>query len=96
MTLVAGIGLIAWAAPFGLAPLSGSSASVGVAGYTLGGGFGWLSRRYGLAADSLLQAGQCLGRLAAPRARHEVRRGKGAETQPAVRAADVSHSRSFS
>lgn len=48
--------VIASAAPFGLAPLSGSSASVGVAGYTLGGGFGWLSRRYGLAADSLRRA----------------------------------------
>jgi FAD/FMN-containing dehydrogenase len=44
------------AAPFGLVPLSGSSADVGVAGYTLGGGLGWLSRRYGFAADSLLRA----------------------------------------
>ena len=44
------------AAPLGLAPLSGSSADVGVAGYTLGGGLGWLSRRHGFAADSLLRA----------------------------------------
>jgi FAD/FMN-containing dehydrogenase len=44
------------AAPFGLAPLSGSHADVGVAGYMLGGGLSWLSRRYGLAADSLLRA----------------------------------------
>jgi FAD/FMN-containing dehydrogenase len=44
------------AAPFGLAPLSGSHADVGVTGYTLGGGLSWLSRRYGLAADSLLRA----------------------------------------
>jgi FAD/FMN-containing dehydrogenase len=44
------------AAPFGLAPLSGSHGSVGVAGYTLGGGVGWLARRFGLAADSLLRA----------------------------------------
>ena len=43
------------AAPYGLAPLSGT-ASVGVAGYTLGGGAGWLSRKYGFAADSLLRA----------------------------------------
>ena len=34
--------VIAAAAPFGLAPLSGTSATVGVTGYTLGGGFGWL------------------------------------------------------
>jgi FAD/FMN-containing dehydrogenase len=44
------------AAPFGLAPLSGSSADVGVTGYTLGGGLGWLARRHGLAADSVLRA----------------------------------------
>jgi FAD/FMN-containing dehydrogenase len=44
------------AAPFGLAPLSGSSPDVGVVGYTLGGGMGWLARRHGLAADSVLRA----------------------------------------
>ncbi|WP_084957368.1 FAD-binding oxidoreductase [Thermoactinospora rubra] len=44
------------AAPYGLAPLAGSSRDVGVAGFTLGGGVGWLSRKYGLAADSLLRA----------------------------------------
>src|SRR3954453_9744941 len=48
--------VLAAAAPFGLAPLSGSDPSVGVAGYTLGGGLGWLSRRRGLAADSLRRA----------------------------------------
>ncbi|MFD0690662.1 FAD-binding oxidoreductase [Actinomadura fibrosa] len=48
--------VIAAAAPFGLAPLSGSSPSVGVTGYTLGGGMGWMSRKYGFAADSLLRA----------------------------------------
>jgi FAD/FMN-containing dehydrogenase len=48
--------VLAAAAPFGLAPLSGSSPDVGVAGYTLGGGVGWLARRFGLAADSLLRA----------------------------------------
>jgi len=36
----------------GLTPLLGSSPDVGVVGYTLGGGFGWLGRKYGLAADS--------------------------------------------
>lgn len=40
-------------APHGLAPLLGSSPHVGVIGYTLGGGIGWLARLYGLAADSV-------------------------------------------
>jgi FAD/FMN-containing dehydrogenase len=35
----------------GLAPLLGSSPDVGAVGYTLGGGMGWLARRYGLSAD---------------------------------------------
>ncbi|SNT61700.1 FAD/FMN-containing dehydrogenase [Actinomadura meyerae] len=48
--------VIAAAAPLGLAPLSGSHASVGVTGYTLGGGVGPLSRRFGFAADHLLRA----------------------------------------
>ena len=39
------------AAPFGLAPLNGSSSQVGVLGYTLGGGLGPLARRFGFAAD---------------------------------------------
>jgi FAD/FMN-containing dehydrogenase len=37
----------------GLAPLLGSSSTVGVVGYSLGGGLGWLASRYGLAADSV-------------------------------------------
>ena len=37
----------------GLAPLLGSAPHVGVVGYTLGGGIGWLARKYGLAADSV-------------------------------------------
>jgi FAD/FMN-containing dehydrogenase len=41
------------ATPHGLAPLLGTSPHVGVTGYTLGGGIGWLARRYGLAADSV-------------------------------------------
>jgi hypothetical protein len=40
----------------GLAPLSGSSAEVGVVGYTLGGGLSWLSRKHGLACNSVLAA----------------------------------------
>src|SRR5689334_18928113 len=41
------------AADYGLAALAGSSADVGVVGYTLGGGVSWLGRRYGLAANSV-------------------------------------------
>ncbi|GAB3940405.1 FAD-binding oxidoreductase [Kribbella albertanoniae] len=41
---------------FGLAPLSGSSRDVGVTGFTLGGGVGWLARKYGFAADSVIRA----------------------------------------
>ncbi len=37
----------------GLAPLLGSSPDVGAVGYTLGGGMGWLGRKYGLSADSV-------------------------------------------
>lgn len=48
--------VLAAAAPFGLAPLSGSSKDVGVTGYSLGGGMGWLSRKFGFAADSVLKA----------------------------------------
>jgi FAD/FMN-containing dehydrogenase len=39
------------AAPHGLAPLNGSSAGVGVVGYTLGGGTGPMGRTFGFAAD---------------------------------------------
>lgn len=39
------------AAPYGLAPLNGSSPDVGAVGYTLGGGVGLLGRRFGYAAD---------------------------------------------
>jgi FAD/FMN-containing dehydrogenase len=41
------------AAEYGLAPLLGTSPHVGVVGYTLGGGIGWLARRYGFAGDSV-------------------------------------------
>jgi hypothetical protein len=40
----------------GLAALAGTSPNVGVVGYTLGGGLGWLARRYGLAANSVTAA----------------------------------------
>jgi FAD/FMN-containing dehydrogenase len=41
------------AAEHDLAALAGSSPNVGVTGCTLGGGIGWLARRYGLAANSV-------------------------------------------
>src|SRR3954452_23677839 len=37
----------------GLAGLHGSSPDVGIAGYSLGGGIGWLSRKYGLQANAV-------------------------------------------
>jgi FAD/FMN-containing dehydrogenase len=40
----------------GLAGLVGSSSHVGVVGYTMGGGFGWLGRRYGLNSTSVTEA----------------------------------------
>lgn len=39
---------------WGLVPLTGFVGNVGVTGYTIGGGFGWLVRKYGIAADQLL------------------------------------------
>jgi hypothetical protein len=46
----------ALASPEGLSALSGSSAEVGVVGYTLGGGHGWLARKHGLACNSVTGA----------------------------------------
>jgi FAD/FMN-containing dehydrogenase len=48
--------VIAAAAPHGLAPLNGFAGTVGVSGYILGGGIGWLARQYGAAAGSLRSA----------------------------------------
>lgn len=42
------------AAPYGLAPLNGSSVTVGAVGYTLGGGMGPMARTFGFAADYVL------------------------------------------
>ena len=48
--------VIAAAQPHGLAAVTGTVGSVGMAGLTLGGGYGGLNSRHGLALDNLLGA----------------------------------------
>ncbi len=46
--------VVAPAVEHGLTALHGSSPNVGVVGYSLGGGIGWLARKHGLSAESVL------------------------------------------
>jgi FAD/FMN-containing dehydrogenase len=57
--------VVAAAGSHDLAPLAGSGPDVGVIGYALAGGIGWLGRRHGLAANSVesIEAVTADGRL---------------------------------
>jgi FAD/FMN-containing dehydrogenase len=48
--------VVAAAVEHGLTALHGSAADVGVVGYSLGGGVGWLARKHGLSSSSVLAA----------------------------------------
>jgi FAD/FMN-containing dehydrogenase len=65
--------VMAAAAPYGLVAAAGNVGCVGMAGLTLGGGYGPLNGRFGLASDNLLGAEVVLadGRIVTADATHE-------------------------
>jgi FAD/FMN-containing dehydrogenase len=65
--------VMAAAAPYGLVATAGNCGGVGMAGLTLGGGYGPLNGRFGLASDNLLSAEVVLadGRIVTADAIHE-------------------------
>ena len=85
--------------PFGLVVPGGIVSATGVAGFTLGGGFGWVSRRHGFAADNLRaveivtadgagapgeRRGEPRSVLGDPRRRRQLRRGHGIRVRGAA------------
>ena len=66
-------GIVPQLSELGLAALHGSSPDVGIAGYSLGGGMGWLARRHGLQANSVtaIELVTADGRLVRTDATHE-------------------------
>ena len=62
------------AAPHGLTALHGSAPDVGVVGYSLGGGIGWLARKHGLSSSSVLSAEVVTANGEVVRADHETNR----------------------
>jgi FAD/FMN-containing dehydrogenase len=62
------------AAPHGLTALHGSAPDVGVVGYSLGGGIGWLARKHGLSSSSVLSAEVVTADGEVVRADHETNR----------------------